>query len=78
VAVNYPSAVPLIQAGAVHPGDRVDIIVKAPGTLGRAIAYSRTEHAQKVVFIPASLESLSFDPYLGGLLLPEQVEGQAP
>lgn len=38
VAVSYPSAVPLIQAGAVHPGDRVDIIVKTPGTLGEQIA----------------------------------------
>lgn len=38
VAVEYPSAVALIQAGAVHPGDRVDIIVKAPGTLGEQIA----------------------------------------
>ncbi len=38
VAVDYPSAVSLIQAGAVHPGDRVDIIVKAPGTLGDQIA----------------------------------------
>ncbi|MSQ15513.1 MAG: hypothetical protein EXR50_06590 [Dehalococcoidia bacterium] len=38
VAVSYPSAVPLILAGAVHAGDRVDIIVKAPGTLSDQIA----------------------------------------
>ncbi|MBM2826440.1 MAG: Pilus assembly protein CpaB, partial [Dehalococcoidia bacterium] len=38
VAVTYPSAVPLIKAGAVFPGSRVDIIVEAPGLLGPQIA----------------------------------------
>lgn len=38
VAVTYPSASALIQAGAVKPGSRVDVIVRTPGATSDQIA----------------------------------------